>query len=537
MSNNTTIANLGGANGLAASGGSALVGFLQAGTGAVARTGQAKMRDFVNVKDFGAVGDGVTNDRAAINLAHAAHKKVYYPAGTYLVSGGSIDLPTGVNGIAMMGDGRSTKITSPFEYGAVRIYNHDNVVISDIWFESTAVAFGCITGFHSETSNVIIERCRFTTGGAILTNGIKFVMDLATVGLDGLIVRDCVFDSPGRMGVEIQNHGASTTVRYRNVTIENCKFLNTGLAVGGGTTAGMGLSFTGLGESCNVLFNEFDGCTGPSIENIGASHSNFIGNKIRRAKARPIQTANIYLMTGNVYSENIIWDIDATLGDGVYLGSTVKSIFSNNFFDLTGRSAKAVEITSAGQAGTGKNQFIGNTVIVNAAQALVIDSCPDNVINGNTLDNSLSGASTASVVVINATATRNAIFGNYTRKGTGGGQFQEVSGATGNFFADFYSLESGVVYVRNSQGGRSGFATYDPPSIAVGGSASTTVTVTGAAVQDYAQASLNVSTGGLTISAAVTAANTVTVTYTNNTAAAIDMGSHTILARSIPFTA
>jgi hypothetical protein len=38
---------------LSASGGSALVGFLQAGTGAVARTVQSKLRDIVNTQDFG----------------------------------------------------------------------------------------------------------------------------------------------------------------------------------------------------------------------------------------------------------------------------------------------------------------------------------------------------------------------------------------------------------------------------------------------------------------------------------------------------
>lgn len=54
---------------LSASGGSALVGFIQAGIGAVARTAQAKMRDTVSVKDFGAIGDGVTNDRAAFQAA------------------------------------------------------------------------------------------------------------------------------------------------------------------------------------------------------------------------------------------------------------------------------------------------------------------------------------------------------------------------------------------------------------------------------------------------------------------------------------
>jgi len=67
-----TVDNVGGAATLAqlaASGGSALVGFIQAGTGAVTRTAQAKMRDAVSVKDFGAVGDGVADDTAEIQAA------------------------------------------------------------------------------------------------------------------------------------------------------------------------------------------------------------------------------------------------------------------------------------------------------------------------------------------------------------------------------------------------------------------------------------------------------------------------------------
>ena len=72
---------------LAAPGGSALVGFQQSGAGAVARTGQDKLRDVVSVLDFGAAGDGVTNDTSAWGAWVAAPGSKYVPSGSYLVSG------------------------------------------------------------------------------------------------------------------------------------------------------------------------------------------------------------------------------------------------------------------------------------------------------------------------------------------------------------------------------------------------------------------------------------------------------------------
>jgi hypothetical protein len=69
-----------------------LVTFLQAGAGAVQRTAQAKMRDVVSVKDFGAVGDGVTDDTAAIQAAEDAcatsGQALWFPAGTYRCNSG-----------------------------------------------------------------------------------------------------------------------------------------------------------------------------------------------------------------------------------------------------------------------------------------------------------------------------------------------------------------------------------------------------------------------------------------------------------------
>lgn len=60
--------------------------FLQAGTGAVLRTMQDKARDFVSLKDFGAVGDGSADDTTAITNWLAAltnGKSGLIPAGTY----------------------------------------------------------------------------------------------------------------------------------------------------------------------------------------------------------------------------------------------------------------------------------------------------------------------------------------------------------------------------------------------------------------------------------------------------------------------
>ena len=72
---------------LGASSGSSLVGFIQSGTGAVSTTVQAKLRESVSVLDFGAAGDGVTDDTAAIQAAenHCAgtSKALTWPAGVY----------------------------------------------------------------------------------------------------------------------------------------------------------------------------------------------------------------------------------------------------------------------------------------------------------------------------------------------------------------------------------------------------------------------------------------------------------------------
>lgn len=96
-----------------------------AGTGATARTVQSKLRDVVSVKDFGAVGDGVTDDTAAIQAALTAGS-VYFPATNnyYLITD---DLVMS-NGTTVSGEGYKSQIRQTAQGKNGLVAAHDCVI-------------------------------------------------------------------------------------------------------------------------------------------------------------------------------------------------------------------------------------------------------------------------------------------------------------------------------------------------------------------------------------------------------------------------
>lgn len=71
---------------LASDDGAGLVGFKSPLANSIKRTLHDKNKDLVSVKDFGAVGDGVTDDTAAFQAAIDSKKSLYIPDGIYLIS-------------------------------------------------------------------------------------------------------------------------------------------------------------------------------------------------------------------------------------------------------------------------------------------------------------------------------------------------------------------------------------------------------------------------------------------------------------------
>ena len=64
------------------------INYNQGGTGAQTRTVESKLQEFVSVKDFGAVGDGVADDTAAwANFIAYSNGRKLIPAGSYLITG------------------------------------------------------------------------------------------------------------------------------------------------------------------------------------------------------------------------------------------------------------------------------------------------------------------------------------------------------------------------------------------------------------------------------------------------------------------
>lgn len=114
---------------LAATGGSSHIGYTST------LTVEQKLQQYLSVKDYGAIGNGVADDTIAVNTgiatATAAGRALYFPAGTYLCS-----QVTALAGMKLVGESSRTSIIKAKNGSDIDLVTSPTTTIDDVWVES-----------------------------------------------------------------------------------------------------------------------------------------------------------------------------------------------------------------------------------------------------------------------------------------------------------------------------------------------------------------------------------------------------------------
>jgi len=122
-------------------------GFIQSGAGAVQRSVESKLQDVISVKDFGAKGDGTTDDGAAFLAASAALQSgqtLFIPAGHYILN-------TNNNSAAY--------IANEYSYIAVRDKANVSIIgegVASTKIELTGTGYPCPIYFK-DSDDILVE--------------------------------------------------------------------------------------------------------------------------------------------------------------------------------------------------------------------------------------------------------------------------------------------------------------------------------------------------------------------------------------------
>jgi hypothetical protein len=189
---------------------------------------EQKTAGFVNVKSFGAVGDGVTDDTAALQAAfsHIASNggTLCIPAGTYNVTA-LLSIGSAAKPFAIIGHGaEATKIVraSNFNGSVISINNSDNWVLSGITIDAKhsirSNGNHGLVFFDCEGARIDRVNVRDWKNSAIL----GYASTPGDTSVRNVIISDCVVD-----GLNASNNGILLADHFVS-GIENCQALNIG---------------------------------------------------------------------------------------------------------------------------------------------------------------------------------------------------------------------------------------------------------------------------------------------------------------------
>ncbi|ANI60505.1 M10 family metallopeptidase C-terminal domain-containing protein [Pseudomonas sp. GR 6-02] len=431
-----------------------------------------------NVQNFGAKGDGITDDTAAIQraidaAAAAGGGQVYVPTGTYIVSGGvepsdgCLMLKSNVylygDGMGAttvkVADGSDTKITGVIrsaygeethDFGVSKLTidgNRDNTTGKiDGWFN------GYIPGQAGYDSNVTLDSVEIKdcsgygfdpheqTVNMVIKNSVSHGN-----GLDGFVA-DFLSNSTFENNVAYDNdrHGFNIVTSTHDFTLTNNVAYNNGgngivvqrgsenipspsnITITGGEVYGNGAEGVLIKMSSEVTVSGVDihDNTSAGVRIYGSNHVELIDNTLHSNSL------------GNPVPEIIIQSYNDTLGvSGKYYNGSDNIIQSNI---ITGSNLSTYGVAERNEDGTDRNAIIGNTIshtsngatLVYGDGSYVSDTVPMTTVQGTTGNDTLLGSAGSEIFYGGA--------GNDTINGgagddilVGGAGIDKLTGGTG----------------------------------------------------------------------------------------------------------
>lgn len=422
---------------------SAQISYLPAGTGAVSTTVQAKLRQTVSVKDFGAVGNGVADDTAAIQAAITASygKNLFFPSGTYLSSDLSVNQDIKFIGeqdsvLLYKANGTSALVSVT---GTSTNFASENLTYDGNYSNQTGTVYSIrfsSAGTESAPSYITLENNIFTNG-----NYADVAIGTSATFPAAVIVR--IENNTFINGVE---GTAVNDVRALNIS-SACNVVITGNYFGFGRTP------TTYGRAGIVSF--ISGYSGLASRGV-------ISNNIFHNMGRSSAAANGVLGAIDCYAGGVDLSIDGnslinSYGRGIQLKSDSNNVvISNNslngLLDLTaGASVDALIVVNRSVTTTanGKLSIIGNVcrssirdgISVSCANTDFTASADEILVSNNIVDSS-TRRGIGIYRAINAVLVNNIVSGGCSEYGIIANTFtgsslisidgNQVTGVTGN---------------------------------------------------------------------------------------------------------
>jgi len=375
---------------LSSSSGSSLIGFIQSGSGAVAKTVQTKLRQNVSVLDFGAVGDGVTDDTAAIQAALNSSSNVNLVEGyTYLITQlsmpsntrlwgrGALKVKNSTNNNAIINGGSTNIVLEGFSLdgnyanqtsgsgivlSTVTNSAIKNVTVTNVYGTGILIS----AGSKNSVTGCVVSGCGQNAAGY----GIYLFASSYNLVCNNTVSNNCI-------GIVIETSGVLTalynTITGNVSTANRAAFTQSGAGIHIECSAGNSVNYTEVSGNTSSLN------AGPGVSQTNGVGNNFTGNQLSNNSLAGISTA---VATNTLISGNTCIANGAGAAAGYQCGFLFDSAGSGSTGLVIGNEISG-SVEGVKTFGTSALVFVGNDVRNNSSSAMNLSGTGTDVTANN----------------------------------------------------------------------------------------------------------------------------------------------------------